>query len=109
MPKLVQIGRREFLESGLAALGGAGMLVPAGRLEASPHETRPSDAPSSLPSWCPQPYTVQRDGAAGTLTLATPYYAVQHDLKKGGAISRIHYTRGQAEICCCGPSPRRCR
>ena len=73
------------------------MLVPAGRLEASPHETRPSDAPSSLPSWCPQPYTVQRDGAAGTLTLATPYYAVQHDLKKGGAISRIHYTHGQAE------------
>ncbi len=97
MPKLVQIGRREFLESGLAALGGAGMLAPAGRLEAAPAEARPSDAPSSLPSWCPQPYTVQRDDAAGTLTLATPYYAVQHDLKKGGAISRIHYTHGQAE------------
>jgi hypothetical protein len=46
-------------------------------------------------SW-PQEYSVQRDEVAGTLTLRTPYYTVTHDLKKGGAISRITLTHGRA-------------
>lgn len=47
--------------------------------------------------WWPQPYTVQRDQAGGTLTLATPYYTVRHDLRRGGAIARISLTHGKAE------------
>lgn len=97
MSKLLPIGRREFLGSGLAALSGAGILAPAERMEATPSAASPRPVSPPLPSWCPQPYTVRRDDAAGTLELATPYYSVRHDLKKGGALSRIHYTYGKAE------------
>lgn len=48
-------------------------------------------------AWWPQEYTVERDDAAGRLSLATPYYTVEHDLKKGGAISRISLKHGRAE------------
>jgi hypothetical protein len=44
----------------------------------------------------PQSTAVKRDDAAGTLTLSTLYYAVTHDLKKGGAIVKISYTNGRA-------------
>ena len=97
MSKLLPIGRREFLESGLAALGGTSVLVAGGRAEVTEAsgvraETRQSSAASdpgsgSLPAWCPQPYTVTRDESQGKLILSTPYYTVEHDLKKGGTIS----------------------
>ena len=59
----------------------------------------PSDAaesPQALSSTWPQTYSVQQDKAAGSLTLSTPYYTVQHDLKRGGAIASIHLTHGRA-------------
>ncbi len=34
---------------------------------------------------------------SGTLTLSTPYYAIQHNLKKGGAIAKIKYTHGKVD------------
>ncbi|MDP2982345.1 MAG: DUF6259 domain-containing protein [Candidatus Latescibacter sp.] len=50
----------------------------------------------SLPGCWPQEYTVQRDDTAGTLTLSTPFYTIQHNLKKGGALSSIKYAYGHA-------------
>jgi len=55
-----------------------------------------SESPETLPSTWPRAYLLQRDRAAGTLTLSTPFYTVGHDLKKGGAISSIRLTHGQA-------------
>ena len=48
------------------------------------------------PRTWPQAYSVQRDGASGILTLCTPYYTMEQDLKKGGAIARITLTHGRA-------------
>lgn len=50
-----------------------------------------------LPGCWPQEYSVQRDDVSGTFTLSTPYYAVQHNLKKGGAIAKIKYTYGMVD------------
>ncbi|MCL4194726.1 MAG: hypothetical protein KJZ87_23510, partial [Thermoguttaceae bacterium] len=44
----------------------------------------------------PQTYTVERNEATGILRLSTPYYTVEQDLKKGGAITRITLTHGRA-------------
>ncbi|MCX6926448.1 MAG: DUF6259 domain-containing protein [Verrucomicrobia bacterium] len=55
-----------------------------------------AESPQMLPSTWPQAYSVQQDKAAGLLTLSTPYYTVQHDLKRGGAISSIRLTHGKA-------------
>lgn len=55
-----------------------------------------AESPQVLPSTWPQPYSVQRNKAAGLLTLSTPYYTMQHDLKQGGAISSIRLTHGKA-------------
>ncbi len=52
--------------------------------------------PPGPPSNWPQAYSVQRNKADGLLTLSTPYYTVQHDLKHGGAISSIRLTHGKA-------------
>jgi hypothetical protein len=52
-------------------------------------------APGAPGCW-PQEYSVARDDASALLTLSTPYYTVQHDLKKGGAIAAIRYTHGRA-------------
>ena len=49
------------------------------------------------PGCCPQEYCIQRDDKSGILTLSTPYYTVQHNLKKGGAISKIGYTHGRLD------------
>ncbi len=60
-------------------------------------EASPAGTPSpKLPRTWPQAYSVQRDGASGILTLRTPYYTVEQDLKKGGAITRIALTHGRA-------------
>ncbi len=44
----------------------------------------------------PQSYSVVEDEDAGALILSTPYYTVEHDLRKGGAIRRIALTNGKA-------------
>ena len=53
-------------------------------------------AGSKLRSTWPQPYSVERNEASGTLTLRTPYYTVEQDLKKGGAVKRIALAHGKA-------------
>ena len=67
-----------------------GMLLASalGSMAAQP-ETKPGS------TW-PQAYTVARDEASGILALSTPYYTVEHDLKKGGAITRIALVHGKA-------------
>ena len=46
----------------------------------------PADPPApKVPRTWPQAYSVERDEASGILTLRTPYYTVEQDLKKGGA------------------------
>lgn len=47
--------------------------------------------------WWPQDYTVERDDAEGRLVLSTPYYTIEHDLNRGGVVSKIHLTHGRAE------------
>ena len=49
-----------------------------------------------LRSTWPQPYAVERNEAAGLITLGTPFYTIEHDLKRGGAISRITLRNGRA-------------
>jgi len=49
-----------------------------------------------VPRTWPQAYSVQRDGASGILTLCTPYYTIEQNLKKGGAVARITLTHGKA-------------
>ena len=51
--------------------------------------------PKTNSTW-PGAYSVRRDEAAGILALRTPFHTVEHDLKKGGAISRIALTHGKA-------------
>jgi len=55
-----------------------------------------AEPPRSLPSTWPQAYSVQRNNGDGTLALSVPYYTIQHDLRKGGAISSIRLTHGRA-------------
>ena len=45
----------------------------------------------------PQHYSVKQDNASGILTLSAPYYTVQHDSKRGGAITKIKYTYGKVD------------
>ncbi len=58
--------------------------------------SRPLAAAQARGQW-PQSYHVERNDRQGVLRLSTPYYTVQHDLRRGGAISVIHLTHGQAE------------
>ena len=44
--------------------------------------------------WWPREYQVAE--SAGKLTLTTPYYRFEHDLKKGGAITAVSLTHGRA-------------
>src|SRR5579875_1402761 len=93
MPKKPDLSRRDFLE--LAVAGGLATAVsPADEEGSSPTSL---GAPEGPHGWWPQPYSVKRDEEAGKLVLSTRYYTVEHDLKKGGAITRIRYTYGQAE------------
>lgn len=80
--------RPERLPARIAGLIAA-LLVPAAVLVSAP--------PAETKGHWPQKISVARDDAAGTLTLSTPYYAVTHDLKRGGAISRIAYRHGRAD------------
>ncbi len=53
-------------------------------------------ANEEVPRTWPQAYEFQRDDASGILRLSTPYYTVEQNLKKGGAISRITLAHGKA-------------
>ncbi|MHB1037352.1 MAG: hypothetical protein ACYC35_22475 [Pirellulales bacterium] len=64
------------------------LLWAAGALAGQPE-------PKLSRTW-PQAYSVAQDAASGMLTLRTPYYLVEQDLKKGGAITRIALTHGKA-------------
>jgi len=55
-----------------------------------------AEPPEGISSAWPQAYSVERQKSTGALTLATPYYVVQHDLKRGGAISSIRLIHGKA-------------
>ena len=57
----------------------------------------PAQSGQNLPGCWPQEYSVQRDDTSGILTLSTPYYTVQHNLKKGGAITKIKYAHGKVD------------
>jgi hypothetical protein len=70
---------------------GAGMFFAFATLHLGAAATAPG-----IPGTWPQPYAVRRDQTSGLLTLSTPYYTVQHDLKRGGAIATIRLTHGQA-------------
>ncbi|MGH9773263.1 MAG: hypothetical protein ACRD4Q_16465, partial [Candidatus Acidiferrales bacterium] len=98
MSKESELNRREFVKlgAGLVALRGLGPnLLP----ESDPSESYVNAAPSKTAAprgWTAQPYSIQHDEVNGVLALSTRYYLVQHDLKKGGAISKISYVHGRA-------------
>ena len=52
---------------------------------------------------------MQRDDASGVLALRTPYYTIEHDLRQGGAISRIALHNGKAASLLVRPAGARIR
>jgi len=50
----------------------------------------------NLPGCWPQEYSVKRDDTSGIIVLSTPYYTVEHNVKRGGAITKIKYIHGKA-------------
>src|ERR1035437_9051406 len=75
--------------------GPAGWFGAAALLLLSAWPSAATEPPPPLPSTWPQAYSVERKKPSGLLTLSTPYYTVQHDLKRGGAISSIRLTHGK--------------
>ncbi|HUV14773.1 MAG TPA: DUF6259 domain-containing protein, partial [Acidobacteriota bacterium] len=47
--------------------------------------------------WWPQDYSVRKDAQSGKMVLSTPYYSIEHDLKQGGAITKIVLTHGKVD------------
>lgn len=74
-------------------IGGLATVLIADSLVARAQVAQPGQKP---PRTWPQPYSVERDEASGLLRLRTPYYTIEHDGKRGGAISRIALTHGKA-------------
>jgi hypothetical protein len=66
-------------------------------------------ADQPLPRTSPQAYSVKQDEATGILSLHTPYYTVEQDLRKGGAITRIALTHGKAANMLASPMETRVR
>jgi len=83
------------LKAILPLLNVAVMAWFAPALSGAPAQNTSALSQTVVSAW-PQPYTVQHNRHEGTLTLAVPYYTIQYDLKRGGAISAIHLTHGQA-------------
>lgn len=86
----------------LAGLIAVGVAASALALAASGSVEKPGC------TW-PQKYAVMRDAAAGTLRLETPFYAFEHDLKRGGVISRIRLRHGRAASLLVSPLTARVR
>jgi Domain of unknown function (DUF6259) len=75
---------------GITVLWAALLLAANTKATSAPAE------PKAGSTW-PQGYSVQRDEAAGVLSLRTPWYTVEQDLRRGGAISRITLQYGKAK------------
>jgi hypothetical protein len=58
--------------------------------------TLADEAERQLPRTWPQAYAVERNETSGILTLRTPYYVIEQDLKQGGAVARIALSHGKA-------------
>lgn len=70
----------------------------------------PAAAPQSTPrSTWPQAYSVERGATSGKLLLGTPYYTIEQDLNRGGAIARIALTHGKAANLLAAPVETRVR
>lgn len=99
-----ELSRRRFLKTGAGFSALALGVPPSFGATGSPRsldaplqtETQIAPKEKSPRGWSPQPYTVHGNEQAGTLALSTPYYTIEHDLKRGGAISRITLTHGQS-------------
>ena len=52
-------------------------------------------AEQATSSTWPQPYMVRQNKSTARLVLSTPYYEIQHDLRRGAAISGIKLTYGK--------------
>jgi hypothetical protein len=68
-----------------------------------------AETPAKPPRTWPQAYTVQRNDASGVLSLCTPYYVIEHDLKRGGAVARIALVHGKAANLLARPMETRVR
>lgn len=73
-----------------------GWLVFCGLFLPGVASARPEPPEPKARGWWPQPYEIRRDDAAGTLTLSTPYYTFEHDLKRGGTLSKVVLTHGRS-------------
>ncbi len=67
----------------------ASWVLAAGAMQAA-------ESGQPMRSTWPQAYKLRRDNAAGALVLRTPYYEIEHDLKRGGSLGRISLTHGRA-------------
>ena len=89
LPAYVPLHTNSRLPVQAAGLGFVAILVATvGALAGQP-------APKLRSTW-PQAYAVERNEALGILALSTPYYTVEQDLKRGGAVRRIALTHGKA-------------
>lgn len=52
---------------------------------------------NTLYGTAPEPYEIEEDRAGGALVLRTPFYAIEHDLRAGGAIRAIRLFQGSGE------------
>ncbi len=77
------LNKRLLIFAGVLALVQCGVVI--------------AQADAGSRAWWPGQYTVSENKAAGTLVLATPYYTIQHDLRRGGNISSIKLTHGRAK------------
>jgi hypothetical protein len=94
---LDRFGRRA---SWISRIGTPGTMAAAGwclvvLLAWAPGSMAAQPEPRPPSTW-PQAYSVARDEGSGILALSTPYYTVEHDLTKGGAITRIALKHGRA-------------
>ena len=85
------------------------LFVLAIALMTAHHSTALAQSGQKLRGWWPQGYSVHRDDIAGILVLSTSYYTFQHDLKRGGAITKISLTYGKAENLLLRPMETRVR
>ena len=82
---------------GIAAVGILLLLACSAWLPTVQQSSVSAESGNRLRGWQPGEYIVQRNEGTGTLVLSTAYYAIEHDLKKGGAIAKISLTHGRVD------------